>query len=123
MPTMLGDIELSDHLRLRGLLDWARVRLETKRTIDGLLLALPSAPMRGGRPLVLDGSEGHLTAGQIKRILELQARGEPVVLRHVQGAFNVWITGVVGPEPWFLDAADIDDDDEIAARIELLETT
>ena len=123
MPTMLGDIELSEHLRLRGLLDWSQVQLETKRTIDGLLLVDPTPPMRGGRPLTLDGSDGHFTVGQLKAVLELQAAGQPVVLQHHQGQFNVWITGVTGPEPWFLDAADYDDNDEIAAQIELMETT
>lgn len=125
MPTstMLGNLKLSEHLQLRGTLDWARVQIGTKRTIDGLLLVDPSPPMQGGRPLTLDGSEGHFTVGQLKAALELQAAGQPVSLRHHQGQFDVMITGVTGPELWFMDAADYDDNDEIAAQINLIEVS
>lgn len=121
MSTMLGNIELSDHLLLRGLLSWPRVQLDAKRTIDGLYLAEPSAPMQGGRPLTLDGTGGHFTAGQIRAILALQAQGQPVQLQHVQGVFNVWITAIISPEFYFLDPSDFDDADEISAQIELTE--
>lgn len=121
MKTTLGDIELSEHLRLRGLLDWSPVVLDTKRTIDGLLLVDPSPPMQGGRALTLDGSDGHFTVGQLRAVLALQAAGQAVLLQHHQGAFNVFITGITGPELWFMDAADYDDNDEVAAQINLIE--
>jgi len=122
MPTLLGNIALSDHLLLRGLLSWTRVQLDAKRTIDGVYLAEPSAPMQGGRTLTLDGSGGYFTVGQLKAILALQAQGQPVVLQHDQGSFTVWITGITSPEMYFWELSDFDNADEVSAQIELTET-
>lgn len=118
--TRLGNIELSPHLRLRGLLDWPRVQFDAKRSIDGLYLYEASPAMQGGRPLVLDGTGAHFTVGQLKAILALQAQGQPVELVHHVGSFWVLITNITSPDLW-IDYADYSDDDFVSASVEMVE--
>ena len=119
--TWLGDIELSPHLRLRGRHEWCAANIEEKRTIDGKHLWFADSK-RGGRPLVLDGSEGHFTVGELAQIRELQARGEPVTLTHHSGTYNVIIAGIEGVElP--IDYADYKDADWVSAQINLIEVS
>lgn len=118
--TRLGNIELSPHLRLRGLLDWPRVQFDAKRSIDGLYLYESSPAMQGGRPLVLDGTGAHFTVGQLKAILALQAQGQPVELVHHVGSFRVLITNITSPELW-IDYADYSDTDYVSATVEMVE--
>lgn len=118
--TRLGNIELSPHLCLRGLLDWPQVQFDAKRTIDGLYLYEASPAMQGGRPLSLDGTGAHFTVGQLKAILALQAQGQPVDLVHHVGTFRVLITGITSSELW-IDYADYSDDDFVSATVELVE--
>lgn len=117
--TWLGDIELSPHLRLRGRHEWCVVEIEEKRTIDGRHLWFTDGK-QGGRPLTLDGSDGHFTVGQLAAIRELQAAGQPVALTHHSGTYNVIIAGIEGVDlP--IDYADYKDADWASAQINLIE--
>lgn len=118
--TRLGNIELSPHLRLRGLLDWPRVQFDAKRSIDGLYLYEASPAMQGGRPLTLDGTGAHFTVGQLRAILALQAQGQQVELVHHVGSFRVLITNITSPDLW-IDYADYSDDDFVSASVEMVE--
>lgn len=117
--TWLGEIELSPHLILRGQHEWRECNIEEKRTIDGLHLWFTDTA-RGGRPLTLDGSGGHFTVGELTRIRALQALGEPVVLTHHSGVYNVLIAGIEGVDPP-IDYADYNDADWVSAQINLIE--
>lgn len=118
--TRLGNIELSPHLRLRGLLDWPQVQFAAQRSIDGLYLYAASPAMQGGRPLTLDGSGAHFTVRQLRAILNLQAQGQPVELVHHVGSFRVLITNITSPELW-IDYADYSDTDYVSATVEMVE--
>lgn len=117
--TWLGDLALSPHLRLRGPHEWVSVNIEEKRTLDGRHLWFTDTA-RGGRPLVLDGSGGHFTVGELAAIRALQARGEPVTLTHHSGVYQVLIRDIEGVDlP--IDYADYKDADWVSAQINLIE--
>lgn len=115
----LGPVELDADLALRGLINWCPVQVTAKRTVDGLLICHPDS-MQGGRPLTLDGSGGYFTVGQLRQAVALQALGEPVLLRHHQGNFMVWVLGIEGEDLW-IDDVDYADDDQVSAKILLME--
>ena len=116
---LLGQVELDPDLALRGLLNWNPVQVTAKRTIDGLLIC-DTDSMQGGRPLTLDGSGGYFTVGQLRQVAELQSLGEPVLLQHHQGNFLVWILNIEGEDLW-IDDVDYADDDQVSAKILMME--
>ena len=116
---LLGPVELDADLSLRGLISWSAVQVTAKRTIDGLLVCHPDR-MQGGRPLTLDGSGGYFTVGQLRQVAELQSLGEPVLLQHHQGNFLVWILNIEGEDLW-IDDVDYADDDQVSAKILMME--
>ena len=119
MPTMLGAIELSEHLRLRGQHEWTAANISEARTIDGRHLWFADTK-HGGRPLILDGEGGHFTVGELAQIRALQAQAQPVTLTHHSGTYNVIIAGIEGVElP--IDYADYRADDWASAQINLIE--
>ncbi len=117
--TWLGDVELSPHLRLRGQHEWCETNVAEARTIDGRHLWFTDRKT-GGRPLVLDGGDGHFTVGELASIREIQARGEPVALTHHSGTYTVLVVGIEGVDlP--IDYADYKNADWVSAQINLIE--
>lgn len=116
---LLGPVELDPDVALRGALSWSTVQITPKRTIDGLLLCSADR-MLGGRPLSLDGSGGYFTVGQLRQVRQLQERAEPVLLQHHQGNFMVWILAVDGEDLW-IDDVDYADEDQVSAKILMVE--
>lgn len=117
--TMLGPITLSQHLRLRGLIDQNSITWEDKRTLGGVLKSRPAHSI-GGKKLILDGEGNHFTVGQLSMVLQLIEAGQPVLLLHHLKTATVRVDTITGPIlP--IDYADYRPEDWVSAQIELTE--
>ena len=115
--TMLGNIQLSGNLVLDGIDDATPIAYSQRRTILGESV-LQTAPMVGGRNLVLRG-DNHFRHADIVAIQDLARQGSPVTLIHHRGTFHVQIVSV-DPEPVF-DYADPCDDAWYSGSITMIE--
>ena len=107
--TMLGTVELSDHLVLSGLETAPDIAVSQRRTISGESV-IQTAPVAGGRKLTLSG-ENSFTLAQIEAVKALAAMGQPVSLVHHRGTFTVLVAGTdvepvedhadPGPDDWY----------------------
>ena len=117
--TMLGSVQLSPHLRLRGLIDQASITWEDKRTIGGLLKSRPARSVKG-RKLILDGEGWHFETAQLAQVLALINAAQPVLLQHHLLTATVRVDAITNAG-MAIDYADYRPEDWLSAQIELTE--
>lgn len=98
MTVQIGNIVLSDHLRLRGILTAPTRAVQPYISFDGTVDVL-SLPAQSKRMLVIEavrnGSkiEGYFTRTQIEGMRSIADAGQATTLIHDRGTFTVLITG------------------------------
>ena len=116
--TMLGPVQLSPHLRLRGLVAPVPVVYQSSRTIDGLTRHYPFR-LIAGLSIELDGDGWHFEIGQFKQVEALISTGQPVLLQHHVHTGMVLITAIT-IDGLAIDYADYTDTDWVSAKISML---
>lgn len=102
MTVRIGNVELNDNLRLRGIESAQKITVATTTAFDGTVDML-TMPAPNKRELRLearrDGSrvEGYFTLAQLQVIDAITEAGQPTTLLHDRGTFNVLITGKTEP--------------------------
>ena len=118
MSVFLGDLELSDHLILKGLESAPGVAYSARRTLGGRMVVQVGATLSSGRTLALV-SENHFTLAQILAIKNIESAGLPVTLVHHRGTFTVMVVEVTDNPT--INYSDPEPDDWYSGTINMIE--
>lgn len=117
MNTELGTLILSDDLILDGIENSPGISFSQRRTLTGESI-VQSNVLTGGRKLKLI-SKSDLTFKNVQDIKSIENTGQPVILKHERGTFNVLITSLdVSPD---IERPEPEDADWFSGTINLLE--